>query len=311
MRAFITGIGGFVGPHLARHLLDCGDVVAGSTKSATGEHPLPYGDETVRLESVAWDLSRSPSSEFVAFLERFAPTVIYHLAACSVPLGSVTAEQADTAWRVNVAATADLARLAARCSSRPRLVFVSTSHVYAAPAEHSPFVDEAAPLAPLNPYGRSKLAAEQDVARAVRDDGLDAVIVRAFKHVGPGQSPEFMLPQWARQFAERSGRPVEVRNLDSWFDVTDVRDVVRAYRLVAERAASGAVLNVGSGTARRSGDLFESLRRLADPARAYVETQPGRRQESIADCRRLVALTGWRPEIPLDQTVADVWREWR
>jgi len=134
--------------------------------------------------------------------------------------------------------------------------------------------------------------------------------VRAFKHTGPGQPPRFMLPEWAKQFADPTVNPVHVQTLESVLDITDVRDVVRAYRLMAERGEAGEIFNVGSGVPRRSGDLFDLLRNLADPARAVVETKPGRRQEAIADCSRLHRRTGWTPAIPLEQTIRDIWNEW-
>lgn len=314
MRAFITGIGGFVGPHLAAHLVQCGDDVQGASLSgrrdervqATGLQVLPAD-----LQVIAWDIARPPTAQVEAALRAFSPHVIYHLAAVSVPSDCGAVEPTDQARAVNVAGVTSVVTMAASLPSRPRVVFVSTSHVYAAVAERAPLVDEQSPLAPPNGYGRSKLDGEREVQRLIRRLDADAVIVRAFKHSGPGQSPRFMLPEWARQFADPQLSPIQVHTLDSFLDISDVRDVVRAYRLVAERGATGEVYNVGSGVSRRSGDLFAALRDLADPRRAFVETRPGRRQEVIADCQRLHALTGWTPRIPIEQTIRDVWDEWK
>jgi len=137
--------------------------------------------------------------------------------------------------------------------------------------------------------------------------GLDVVIVRAFQHTGPRQNPRMMLPEWVSQFAAASREPVQVHTLDAHIDVTDVRDVVRAYRLLTERGDSGRIYNVGSGVSRRSGDLFELLRAMADPGRPVVELRPGRKQAPIADIARLAECTGWRPEIPIERTIADMW----
>lgn len=314
MRAFITGIGGFVGPHLAEHLLGRGDDVVGATLSGQRDEPIAGGKGQrlpATIEVVAWDIARSPTATARAAVLRFAPQVIYHLAALSVPNDCGQSEPTPQARAVNVAGVTSVLELANSLPTRPRVVFVSTSHVYAAVTADSPRVSEDARLDPVNGYGRTKLEGEAEVRRAVRELGVDALIVRAFKHAGPGQSPRFMLPEWARQFADPTLDPVQVHTLDSVLDLTDVRDIVRAYRLVVEQGEAGEIFNVGSGVPRRSGELFAMLRDLADPRRSVVETRPGRRQEVLADCTRLQARTGWAPAIVLEQTIRDVWDEWR
>ncbi|NQU23334.1 MAG: NAD-dependent epimerase/dehydratase family protein, partial [Candidatus Nealsonbacteria bacterium] len=201
--------------------------------------------------------------------------------------------------------------LAAELPSRPRVLFVSSSHVYAPVTTETPVVDESAPLQPQRGYGRSKLAAEAEVRRAVEELGCDAVVTRSFQHTGPRQNPRMMLPQWARQFALAGSEPVEVHTRDAMIDLTDVRDVVRAYRLLIERGTRGEVYNVGSGVAVRSGDVLDVLRNLADPQRPIVELHPGRKQDPIANIDRLVQSTGWQPIVPIETTVADTLAWWR
>ena len=113
-----------------------------------------------------------------------------------------------------------------------------------------------------------------------------------------------MLPCWTWQFAAGCA-PVEVYTLDARMDLSDVRDVVRAYRLLAERGRPGEVVNVGRGVARSSGEVFAILRKLADPDRPVVQTRPGARQNPIADVARLLERTGFQATLPLEQTVAD------
>ena len=132
----------------------------------------------------------------------------------------------------------------------------------------------------------------------------------AFQHTGPRQNDRMMLSQWCRQFADGTD-PVEVQTHSATIDVSDVRDVVRAYRRLAEAGGPGEVYNVGSGVPRVSGEVFELLRRLADPRRAVRETQTGAKHDPVADTRKLCAATGWRPEIPLERTVADTLAWWR
>jgi GDP-4-dehydro-6-deoxy-D-mannose reductase len=102
-----------------------------------------------------------------------------------------------------------------------------------------------------------------------------------------------------------------VLNRDSWFDMTDVRDVARAYRLLAVHGQCGQIYNVGSGRSQRSGDVFDRLLQLADCRRPWIELKPGTRQEPIARIDRLQQATGWQPQIPLDATLRDTLAYWR
>jgi GDP-4-dehydro-6-deoxy-D-mannose reductase len=264
-----------------------------------------------RCELVAWDVSRTDAIESAArdAIERFAPEAIYHLAAISVPGDCGGREPSDEAYRGNVLGTRRVLELAASLPSRPRVLVVSTSHVYAAPFT-SVSLTEAAPLGPERGYGITKLAAEQEAARAVAA-GMDIVVARAFQHTGPRQAPRMMLPEWARQFANPARPPVKVLRLNAFIDLSDVRDVVRAYRLLVAHGAAGGVYNVGSGQSLRSGDVLAELVRLADPARVIEEVDPAPKQDPIANIGRLVATTGWRPEIAWQQTVADTYDYWR
>jgi GDP-4-dehydro-6-deoxy-D-mannose reductase len=192
------------------------------------------------------------------------------------------------------------------------VLVVSTSHVYRPVTHDSPRVDETAPLDPRTGYARSKFLAEEETRLAVDQLGCDAVVVRSFNHTGPGQTPRLMLPQWARQLTAGGSQPIEVYTRDAWLDMTDVRDVVRAYRLVVEHGQRGTTYNVGSGVNRRSGDILDLLRTLAgQPDRPAVELRPGLVQTPVADNTRLVRATGWRPEIPLEKTVIDTLQWWR
>lgn len=309
-RALITGVSGFAGGHLAELLLQQGDRVLGCSPNGSWEADSPH-EIRDRMELVGWDLAEpqglAPGAR--EHVQRFAPDVIYHLAAISVPERCGVDEPTPQATRVNVEGTRQVLELAGELEPSPLVVFVSSSHVYSPVSPSRPRVDETAPLGPQTAYGRTKLAGERLVHQAVKK-GLRAIVVRAFHHGGPRQRPPMMLAQWARQFALGNREPVRVYTLDAWLDLCDVRDVVRAYRLLAERGTPGRVYNVGSGTNRRSGEIFDLLRRLADPWRPVVETRPGHRQEPIADTSLLVAATDWQPRIPLEQTVADTFQWW-
>ncbi|OHB86683.1 MAG: hypothetical protein A2V98_11060 [Planctomycetes bacterium RBG_16_64_12] len=311
-RALITGISGFAGGFLAEHLLACGDAVLGCSPDGTWEESSPDPLHN-RVELLAWNLgdSQGISQESLRRIEQFRPDTIYHLAALSVPEDCGQNEPVPVATAVNVAGTRRVLELAASFGWRPRVVFTSSSHVYAPVDPRSPKVREDAPLAPASAYGRTKLAAEREVCRAVEQDDCDAVIVRAFQHTGPRQNARMMLPQWAEQIARGGTEPLKVHTRDAWVDLSDVRDVVRAYRLLAEHGRRGEVYNVGSGISRRAGDILDLLQGMAEVDRPVVQSRPGFKQDPVADATRLIRATAWRAAIPLEQTVADTLAWWR
>ena len=318
MKALITGITGFVGGFLAEHLLAVGDEVLGCATAGgwPREHPerrSPAASVRDRIEVLRWDLGDPAGlgERERTTIAGFAPTCIYHLAAISVPAFCGAEEPTAKALAVNVEGTSRVLALAAALSPRPRVLFTSTSHVYAH-ASAGAIYNESAPLGPRRGYGKTKLAAEERVAAARREYQLDCLIARAFQHTGPRQEPEMMLPEWCQQLVADDDAPIRVRSLNTWIDLTDVRDVVRAYRLLVERGKPGGIYNVGSGVPRRTGEIFQQLMDLAGSTRAASELSTGgERWDPIADTGLLTAKTGWRPEIPLEKTLADTLEHWR
>lgn len=311
-RSLITGISGFVGGFLAEHLLELGEAVMGTSPDGG---LLADSSEVLRDQPapIAWDLSRCDGlgAAEETRIEEFAPEVIYHLAALSVQDDCGDEGPSERALAINVDGTRQALELAAGLSSRPRVVFVSSAHVYAPVEVANPRVAEDAPLGPSRAYGMTKLAAEEEVRRAIERSGCNALISRAFHHTGPRQVPRLMLPQWIRQVAEGGDGPIKVYTRDAWLDLCDVRDVVSAYRLLAEKGRSGEVYNVGTGVSRRSGDILEELLDVATVDRPVVELRPGFKQEPIADPTRLAECTGWKPVFSMRQTIADTLRYWR
>ncbi len=311
-RALITGIAGFAGGFLAEHLLACGDAVLGAAPQGRWE---PNSSEPIqrRVELLAWDLSSDSGLNYAAKrrIDAFEPSAIYHLAALSVPDDCGQVDPLPPAISINVEGTRRVVDLAASLPSRPRLLLVSSAKVYAPVEAHNPLVDETAPLGPRTAYGRTKLAAEQIALKAAARGECEALVARAFQHTGPRQNARMMLPEWAIQFASDDRAPIEVRTRDAVIDLSDVRDVVRAYRLLIERGEPGGVYNVGSGRPSRSGEVLDLLRQLAGPGRPIRETRPGPKQDPIAITSRWDQNTGWRPQVPLEKTVADTWAYWR
>ncbi|MFZ5832503.1 MAG: NAD-dependent epimerase/dehydratase family protein [Planctomycetota bacterium] len=310
-RVLITGITGFLGGYLAEHLLEAGDHLLGCAPEGRWD-PFSPPELIGRAPLVAWDLGEEEGlgDEARRQVDAFAPTRIYHLGALSVPADCGQDAPSARAMAVNVAGIRRVLDLAAALPQRPRVLLLSSAHVYARSWSKPTLVAEDAPLGPLFGYGQSKLLAEQELLAAVRERHLHGLVVRGFQHTGPRQAPRLMLPQWCQQFAAGNG-PVEVYTRDAWIDLTDARDAVRAFRLVMEHGRPGEVFNVGSGVPRRSGEVLEILRALAGPERPIIEKRPGIRYDPIADARRLKARTGWQATIPLEQTVRETWAWWR
>ena len=244
-----------------------------------------------------------------------SPAVVYHLAALA-HVGRSWQAPADTLAR-NQAMTLNLLEAVRRVSPEAVVVAVSSGELYGPPAGLP--VAEEAPLRPQNPYAVSKAATDLLAGFYADAHGLRVVRPRAFNHSGPGQPPLFALASFARQTAaglEAGDDPVRVvsGNPDARRDYTDVRDVVRAYRLLAQAGATG-IVNVCSGRSRSARELVAGLGEVAGVTVDHV-VDPGLvRAHEVMDVRgdatRLRELTGWEPEIPLDQTLADVLAEHR
>jgi GDP-4-dehydro-6-deoxy-D-mannose reductase len=301
----VTGATGFAGSWLVRHLASPGTVVAWGRSLPP---PDLAGLATWRQIDL---LDRGAAREVIASLR---PTAVYHLAGA--------AHQAES-WRDtttplegNALATAHLLDAIRRADLDCRVLVTGSAAVYA-PSDDP--IAEDGPRAPASPYALSKLAQEQVALRAFLDDGIPAIVARPFNHTGPGQSAAFAAPAFARQIALiEHGRlePVlRVGNLEARRDLSDVRDVVRAYVALIAKGEPGTVYNVGAGTGRTIRAVLDALvSRSRVPVR--IETDPERLRPSdvpslVADTTRLRDATGWRPEIPFERTLDDLLQYWR
>jgi GDP-4-dehydro-6-deoxy-D-mannose reductase len=202
------------------------------------------------------------------------------------------------------------------------VLVVSSAEVYGRAAGDEPLT-ESAELRPVTPYAVSKVAAEYLGVQAWLGRGVPAVRVRPFNHVGPGQSPDFVVSALAQRIAEAEaagGGEVRVGNLDASRDFTDVRDVVRAYRLLAECVLAqpdlaGEVYNVATGTAIKIADVAGRLCALSSAPVELVADESLFRPLDVpvflGDSSRLRAETGWSPQIPFDETLSDMFDYWR
>ena len=316
MRALVTGASGFVGGHLCEHLTAEGDVVVGLSASGRWPEPLSLLGRSVRIE--ACDLARIDEAELADLIRRKQPEAIYHLAAQSNPNASFGDPRGT--WALNLGGTLNLleAVKAAAIEPRPRVVIVSSGVCYGNPEPSQIPVTENCPLRPNNPYSASKAAADLLGVQHFLSHGTQVVMARPFNHAGPRQSPTYVLPALALQVAEVEAgiKPVvEVGNLDVVRDFTDVRDVVRAYRLLALKGRPGEIYNLGSGRGTKLSDALAYLAGQAnrpveikiDPARVRPVDQP----LLVADSTKLQSATGWQPAFTIEQTLSDMLEEFR
>jgi GDP-4-dehydro-6-deoxy-D-mannose reductase len=208
--------------------------------------------------------------------------------------------------------------LAAIDASVERVLVVGSAEEYGRIEPDDLPVAETAPLRPVSPYGASKAAAEMLASHAFRGRGLGVICVRAFNHLGPGQSDALVASSIAKQvaLAERAGGgTVLTGDLSPRRDFTDVRDVVRAYRLLVERGEPGEAYNVCSGQDVGIQEIADALAAAASvPVRFEVDQSRLRPVEIPVvrgDNAKLRAATGWAPEIPLSRTLGDILNWWR
>jgi GDP-4-dehydro-6-deoxy-D-mannose reductase len=293
VRALVTGAKGFVGTWLTAYLRDRGDEVIGI------DHEVNVTDATAVRQSVT-DAS---------------PDAVYHLAALA-NVGESWGDPGEV-LRVNALGTLYVLEAARACTPAPRVLLTSSAEVYGAVVEDQLPLTETTALAPVTPYAASKVAAEYLGVQAHLAHGLPVVRVRPFNHVGPGQAPGFVVAALAARIAEarQAGvTSIAVGNLGARRDLTDVRDVIRAYRLLVERGTPGEVYNVCSGRDVAISEVADRLLRLAGADLELVPDPSLMRPVDVpvvrGDPRKLHDATGWTPEFDLDTTLHDVLDQW-
>ena len=219
---------------------------------------------------------------------------------------------ADTRPEVNAEGTLNVLHACTELGLS-RVVVVLSSEEYGRVDEADLPLTEESPLRPVTPYGAAKAAADLLALQAHLGDGLDVIRVRPFSHTGPGQTARFVVPALAARIARAERDDIDeipVGSLDAVRDLTDVRDVVRAYRLLAEHGTPGEVYNVCSGRGVSVREIADGLLSGATrPIRLVVDPELVRPVEVprlVGSNARLRAATGWAPTIPLPKTLADV-----
>ena len=303
MKAFITGITGFIGSHVAEHLLSEQVAVLGTARS--GWHDDAPGALVNSVELVPWDIGEPAPREVVQRVKSFDPDVVFHFAGISIPaLCGGKDGPTERAVRVNVHGTNHVLDLGLELGN-PRVVFASTCHLYERVSGEKPYVTEDAPLVPTSAYGQTKLSCEQEILRRVNSSNLNACLVRGFHHIGPRQPSGLMLTDWLEQLHEPSCSELQVRNTNSFLDLVDVRDAARAYHLLATVPSAETIYNLGSGRISKSGDVLGTILKHVERDITVVARSTEEQWNPIADMSRLQSL-GWQPTIEYSQTVRDM-----
>ena len=301
MKALITGSEGFVGKYLRAELEAHGYNVTGLD--------LAPGEKTVAVNLLE-------AEKVDALLEEMRPEVIFHLAG-QANVGLSWKKPAMT-MEINLVAAVNLMEAARKYCPDCAIVLVGSRDEYGNLKEKGQLVSEETPLQPMTPYAISKIAQEQTGQAYAKAYGMKICMTRSFNHGGAGQKPGFMIPDFAQGIvkAERGeADAVCVGNLSSKRDFTHVKDIVRAYRLIAEKGKAGEIYNVGSGKTYSAQEVLDRLIVLAK-APVAVKQDPARMRPSdtpviCCDHSKLTRDTGWEPEIPLDEILKDTLEYYR
>jgi GDP-4-dehydro-6-deoxy-D-mannose reductase len=300
----VTGAAGFAGGYLL-------DLLAGGDEPVVGWHRP--GRAPTRSD-VAWDaVDLMDRAAVRVAIERTRPSTVYHCAGAA-HVGRAW-DGAQATFSTNVMGTHHLLE-ALRAARVPAHVVVPSSALVYRPSGEA--LTEDHPLAPTSPYGLSKLAQELLACHAGSDE-IRVTIARAFNHFGPRQDPAFAASGFARQIAQieagRQAPEILVGNLEAQRDLTDVKDTVRAYRLIAERGRAGRAYNVGSGRAVAIRDVLDMLvARSRVPIDVRIDPERFRPNDVpilVSDISRIRNEIGWEPSIPLAQTIQDTLDYWR
>jgi len=302
MKALITGSEGFVGPYLRSELENAGYEVIGAD--------LVGGNNTYQIDL----LDSDAVSRMMAELD---PDVVFHLAAIA-DVG-LSWKRPQATMQVNIIAAINIMETIKRKSlERTKLVIVGSSDQYGPMGNAGTYVNESTAMRPVSPYAISKRAQEEMASLYAKNYGLKVCMTRSFNHSGPGQRNGFVIPDFARGIVllERGlAKELSVGDLTSRRDFTHVKDMVRAYRLIAERGIPGEIYNVGSGVTYSIQEILESLIQMA---KCYVSVRfdPAKMRPSdtpvlCCDHTKITRDTGWEAEIPMSQILCDTLNYYR
>lgn len=301
MRALITGVNGFVGKYLVQELQEKGYSVSGIGMGQFNFPGVSYKDVNIM------DLI-----ELEQAMEELNPDIVFHLAG----LASVSTSWRDpkASFEVNVIGTINMLESLKGREVRA-IVYVGSSEIYGPGRRLGEKFCETTSPNPQNPYATSKYAAERIALQLGLAYKLPVIITRPFNHIGVGQNEGFVVPDFARQIIEASKRDESIRvgRLDVYRDFTDVRDIVRAYRMLAEKGQTGETYNICSGVDRKISDILDLMRTEYGNLDVELDESKMRPVEniySVGNNDKIRAAIGWEPLYPIEDSLRAVLDEW-
>jgi len=313
MKILITGITGFAGSFLAEHLLELGYDVCGTYLSDDSLVNVDSIKNKIQLEKI----NLLDFDKVDLLIKKTHPDGLFNLAAFTSPARSF--KDPIGCFHNNIDTQLAIFEAVRKYNDACRIVAVSSSEIYGNVKNEDLPIDENTPFSPTSPYAVSKIAQDYMSYQYFISYKMNIVRVRPFNHIGPRQSDAFVVSSFAHQIAEfekKDGkRQLKVGNLITHRDFTDVRDVVRAYALLFEKGKAGEVYNIGQGKSYKIEDILNKLLSFAvskiehevDPALFRPADIP----DIICDNTKTSQLTGWKPQIPLDQSLKDTLDYWR
>ncbi|MBL7661318.1 SDR family NAD(P)-dependent oxidoreductase [bacterium] len=317
MRVLVTGGFGFVGRHLAQHLVKSGDDVGLTYFKEESKDPIV--DKLCPLpkavQTLALDIRDGKACKELMMVLR--PDAIYHLAG--VP--TVHDASGDDFQRVNetnVQGTINMLEALKHHSPATRFLFVSSSEVYGEPRPGTLPLTELATMRPVNSYGLSKAWADVATFTYSMRDSLDTVRIRPFPHIGPGQTDRFSISSFARQVAQiklgKKKAVIEVGNLEAKRDFSDVSDIVRGYREIMLNGKKHDVYNLCSGKSIGVGEVLQKLIKIAEVEVEIQVDQARLRPIDISDhygsYDKAQKDVGWKPRIDFEATLHSLFAYW-
>lgn len=313
-KVLITGASGFVGAHLAKHLLGLHYLdIYGTFRSESSRDNSPVKD---KINFMQVDLQ--DKEQVNKLLKETKPSLIFHLAAqANVPL---SIKDPISTFHANIDSQLNLFNAVKELGLEDtRILLVSSAEVYGYVRPEDLPIDEGTPHRPANPYAVSKIAQDYLGFQYNLSYNMPIIIVRPFSHIGPGQGTGFVVSDFSKKIAEIEkgiSEPVlRVGNLEAKRDFTDVRDMVSVYSLLIEKGEEGQVYNAGSGKSISIKDVLNKLLQLSK-IKISVETdkakfRPSDIPELICDTTKVTRLTDWKPKISLETTLKDTLDYWR
>jgi len=291
LKVLITGINGFVGQHLKREL-------------ETMRYDV-HGIDITSADPKVVEADILDAGRLVRVIQKIEPDSVIHLAA----IASVDHKDPSALYSLNFNGTVNLLNACRVIEKNPQFLFVSSSQVYGnVPTQKLP-IDESVPVHPVNHYGATKAAAEMAVRAFGAEYGLPYVIARPFNHTGPGQTERFVIPKIVKTFRERA-EFIELGNIDTVRDFTDVRDIVKAYVSILENFKNGEVYNISSGIGVTVAEIFEMIKKITGHNMNIQKRESLVRGNeiwsAIGNSSLLRESTGWRPGILIETTLKNM-----